>query len=263
MEVVTPQHLSPLCKKDKFPCSRAHFRFTKGQLDMKEKHPNANLSQITRDRQLVQAFLHNPAGQGRLLQFELQQGIEKGVYKAEKEWATTIGTTQKEDIVSTAITKALSAIQRWKGTSSLQTWAHRIAYNTTIDSLRKHKNDPLHKAISIQNSSEPKPGVCTESKVQTSTSWNAKNPSTPEEDLIVQRQNERIPFIHQIVEDWPEPERSLGRYILSGEARSISAAAHLVKKKQGHTIYPAKAKQALQARRKELESFGIQGYLEV
>jgi RNA polymerase sigma factor (sigma-70 family) len=223
---------------------------------MTAQHPQANISQMEEDRRLVKAFLQNPAGRGALLQTRLQQGVEQGLHAAEKEFMLTLDKETRADLMSTAIMKALTGLPRWKGTASLHTWTHRIAYNTAVDALRKKRNDPLHEAVSIQTGETKEKNTSREETLQTRNDWEPEN-NCPETALIDFQKWKSFPRVRHIVDQWPEPERSLGYCILDGEADSISAAAHIVKAKLGTKLYPAKAKQALQARQKEFEGLGL------
>jgi RNA polymerase sigma-70 factor, ECF subfamily len=51
--------------------------------------------------------------------------------------------TAAEDIVQETFLSAITHLDRFEGRSSLGTWLYRVAYNASIDRLRRRTNEPL------------------------------------------------------------------------------------------------------------------------
>lgn len=203
---------------------------------------------LVEERQRVDAFLASPAQKWSLVQEPLDKGIQKGINAADRNYSSQLTLEERNEIYATAVEKAFKGllVNQWKGKSVLEHWAYRIGYHATVDILRQRNRNPLYQARPlVREDQEHVGGYAPPTPIP---SQHVTDPvETPEETIVAEENKQRIAGLREIVDNWTEPERSMGLAILNGEVASLTAAARIVTQ-QGHKMYLAKARNMLQKR---------------
>lgn len=211
---------------------------------------------LQEEREHVEEFLSSPAQKWASIQTQLDKGIQKGMHAADRNYASQLSQEERNEIYAIAIEKSFKGLieGKWGGKSFLQNWSYRIGYHATVDILRQRNRNPLYlaKALERDNGTEPLHQHHVNETRRVDSPHVAEPIETPEDSLLKQNKHQRISRLREVVSSWSEPEKTMGLAILNGDAKSLTAAAHIVARR-GHKMYLAKARALLRSRLKEFE----------
>lgn len=206
---------------------------------------------LEEEQRRVEEFLKSPSQKWRLVQKQLERGIQKGINAADRSYTSHLTPEERAEIFSTSVEKALKGLMsdKWKGKSLLQNWSYRIGYHATVDLLRQRNRNPLYMAKPLAKEDTESPAQAPK---QAESPHVSAPVQTPEESIIYQQSQEKISKLRDLVNNWTEPERTMGLALLNGEVSSLTAAAKCAAG-QGHKMYLTKARNMLQRKLREFQ----------